>query len=179
MQNEPEIPNLLSLKRENKAEIMDMLRCDLDAGNTTGVNALAKKYNVNSSTLSKWVLDIRNERLATTSLPATVNPMPQIHCASAAVGPWGGSATPEQPAVPAETRRPPCPPDFSQFTLAAAAASKGSSQLHRARPPPTILPAFPVSARPSLRLRLGQVCLTRIDENQSNAHYTCALTHLA
>ena len=179
MQNEQEILNLLCLKRDNKAEIKDMLRRELDAGNTINISALANMHGRNCSTIKYWINKLRQERLATTSLPATVNPMPQIHCTSAAVGPWGGSATPEQPAVPAETRRPPCPPDFSQFTLAAAAASKGSSQLHRARPPPTILPAFPVSARPSLRLRLGQVCLTRIDENQSNAHYTCALTHLA
>lgn len=161
-------------RMEKKAEIKNMLRCELDAGNNIVVNSLATKYNVNSSTLDTWVLEIRNERLAMNYLPVTVNLMPQIHCASAAVGPWGGSATPEQPAVPAETRRPPCPPDFSQFTLAAAAASKGSSQLHRARPPPpTILPARPVSARPSLRLRLGQFYQDRRELIQ-HALYLCS-----
>ena len=174
MQNEPEIPNLLSLKRENKAEIKDMLRRELDSGNTINISALAKLHGRNWGTINHWITEIRQERLATTSLPATVNPMPQIHCASAAVGPWGGSATPEQPAVPAETRRPPCPPDFSQFTLVAAAASKGSSQLHRARPPPpTILPARPVSARPSLRLRLGQFYQDR-RELIKHALYLCS-----
>ena len=152
-----------------------MLRRELAAGNTINIAALAKIHGRCYSTINYWIAKLSHERLATTSLPAnSVYPMPQIHCASAAVGPWGGSATPEQPAVPAETRRPPCPPDFSQFTLAAAAASKGSSQLHRARPPPpTILPARPVSARPSLRLRLGQFYQDR-RELIKHALYLCS-----
>ena len=153
-----------------------MLRRELDAGNTINITALAKIHGRSYSTINYWIAKLSHERLATTSLPAnSVYPMPQIHCASAAVGPWGGSATPEQPAVPAETRRPPHPPDYSQFTLAAAAASEGSSQLHRARPPPTILPACPVSARPSLRLRLCQVCLDQ-DRRELIKHalYLCS-----
>jgi hypothetical protein len=133
----------LPLSLERKAEIKEIIRCEIDAGNTINMYALAKTYSVSKATLDRWVCQIRNDRLAAASLPAMVNQQPQVHGASAASGPWG-LATPELSLLETGTGRPPCPTDFSQFTLLAA-ASKGSSQLHLARPPQK--PANPVSTR--------------------------------
>jgi hypothetical protein len=134
----------LPLSWERKAEIKEMIRCELDAGNTINVHTLANKYGVNKCTLDRWLNQVRMDRLAAASLAATVHPQPR---ASAS---WG-LATQELSLL--ETGRPPCPTDFSHFTLLAAASKSSSqeSQLHRARPPQKrFLPANPVSTRPAL-----------------------------
>jgi hypothetical protein len=101
MQNKPKMSQELPMSLERKAEIINMIHCELDAGNTINVYALANKYSVNQRTLYGWVTQIRMDRLGAASLPATVNPQSR---ASVSSGPCG-LATPEL-SLP-ETGRPP------------------------------------------------------------------------